>query len=189
MIPPNHSFMLLSIKSMLLSFPNTPNIYNINNKFFNSDKLTQEHIYPRSLMNRKTQNDMHNLFKCDKEINNIRSNYKFTDFNFIKININDFTKINDTYNYVSVKNKLFVPENESKGIIARSIMHMCYTYKYKSNKIIDNDILIDWCLKYPPTEQEINHNNVAFSRQYTRNKFIDLYKKKGYKNIICKCFL
>jgi endonuclease I len=187
MIPCVQTYMLLNVKYIILNSLNTPNIYNIN-KYIDS-KLTQEHIYPKSFLNSKHKNNMHNLFKCNKEINNIRSNYKFTDFKFIKINKNDFTKINNTDNYVSIKHKLFVPEDESKGIIARSIMYMCYEYKYKTNKVIDSNILIDWCLNYPPTEEEINHNNIVFYKQYTRNKFIDLYKKKGYKNIICKCFL
>ena len=100
-------FMLLNVKYIILNSLNTPNIYNINK--YTDNKLTQEHIYPSSFLNSKHKNNMHNLFKCNKEINNIRSNYKFTDFKFIKINKNDFIKINNTDNYsVEINNTDFI---------------------------------------------------------------------------------
>lgn len=138
-------------------------------------------------MNKISYNDMHNIFRCNGEINNYRSNYKYSDFANIDNHYN-FIKIANTDNYIDVKRKLFIPEEESRGIIARAIMYMVYEYKYKYNKVIDNKILIDWCLKYPPSNKEINHNNIVFKKQFKRNKFIDLYCKKNYEKYINNLF-
>jgi endonuclease I len=113
----------------------------------------------------------------------MRSNYKYTgDLT------NSFIRLNDSDSFVNTKEKLFVPDDNSKGIIARAIMHMCYEYKYDYKKIIDYDNLINWCLEYPPTKEEIYHNNIIFQKQKTRNLFIDMYNKKKFKNLIYQYF-
>lgn len=174
---------IFAIRSSIIFSSNNPEIYNvkglsIRNKF--NSKPTLEHIFPKSYMNKISFNDMHNIFKCNGEINNMRSNYKYTD----ERNLKNFTKIYNTDNYISTKDKLFIPEEDSRGIIARTIMYMSYEYKYRYSKVIDTDVLIDWCLSYPPTKHEIHHNNDAFRKQYKRNKFIDLYCKKNYRHYI-----
>ena len=99
-------FNMIAIMKCILSIYN-PLIYNINHNHINNSIYTLEHIFPKSYMNKKTYNDMHNIFKCNKEINNYRSNYKFSDFNYINnINYNDFKKITGTDNYLSIKNKI-----------------------------------------------------------------------------------
>lgn len=175
---------MLSMRNAIIYAMHTPNIYNINN--INCIASTKEHIFPKCYMTKKGFNDMHNLFKADKEINNNRSNYKFVDFNYIDKYPYDFKKISN--NYISHKYKLFIPEEESRGIISRAIMYMTYEYKYKYYKIIDTETLIDWCLKYPPSKEEYYHNEIAFKHQYTRNKFIDIYYKKNYKKYIYSIF-
>lgn len=182
---------IFAIRSSIIFSSNNPEIYNmrgmsIKTKF--NPKPTLEHIFPKCYMNKISHNDMHNIFKCNGEINNMRSNYKYTDERDLW-NLKDFTKIHNTDNYISTKNKLFIPEEESRGIIARTIMYMSYEYKYKYSKVIDTEVLIDWCLTYPPTKHEINHNNDAFRRQYKRNKFIDLYCKRNYRNYIQNLFV
>ena len=177
---------MLTIRNAIIYTSHSPEIYNMKIKSFDTSHSSLEHIFPKCYMNKKGFNDMHNLFRCNKEINNNRSNYKFVDNDYIDKYPNDFKKIYD--NYVSHKYKVFVPEKESRGIISRAIMYMTFEYKYRYNKIIDNDVLIDWCLSHPPTKEEIHHNEMAFKVQYTRNKFIDLYYKKNYKNYISKIF-
>jgi len=182
--------LILTIRSSIIFSSNNPEIYNFNSIIIKSSynpKPTLEHIFPKCYMNKISYNDMHNIFKCHGEINNLRSNYKYTDFENENEHY-DFRKIANTDNYINSKMKLFIPEEASRGIIARTIMYMSYEYKYKYSKVIDTDVLIDWCLSYPPTSQEINHNNVAFKKQYKRNKFIDLYCKKNYKHYIQNLF-
>jgi endonuclease I len=65
---------------------------------------------------------------------------------------------------------------------------MCYEYKYDYKKVIDYKNLIEWCLDYPPTKEEIFHNNYIFQKQKTRNMFIDLYYKKKFKNLLIQYF-
>jgi endonuclease I len=158
------------------------------NNFKITTKPTLEHIFPKCYMDKISYNDMHNIYRCNGEINNMRSNYKYTDFNEFEGDINNFKRIDKTTNFISIKNKLFIPEEESRGIIARTIMYISYEYKYKYSKVIDTENLINWCLNYPPSKKEINHNNDVFKIQYKRNKFIDLYNKKNYKSYIKNLF-
>lgn len=182
---------ILTIRSSIIFSSNNPEIYNLNSINIKSNynpKPTLEHIFPKCYMDKISYNDMHNIFKCNGEINNLRSNYKYTDFENIN-NHDDFKKIANTDNYIDNKRKLFIPEEPSRGIIARSIMYMSYEYKYRYSKVIDTNVLIDWCLNYPPEKTEINHNNIAFRKQFKKNKFIDLYCKKNYKNYIRNIFI
>ena len=167
-----------TLKSILIG-NTTPLIYSN----IQQSKITLEHVFPKCYMYKKHYNDMHNIFKCDPYINNMRSNYKYVD------NYNEtFIQLYDSDNYVNTKGKLFCPDDASKGIIARAIMHMSYEYKYDYKKVIDCDNLIGWCLKYPPTKQEKYHNDIIFQKQKTRNMFIDLYGKKKFKNLIINYF-
>lgn len=176
---------IVSIKSSIIHSSRNPQIYNINLKHLDNNRPSLEHIFPKCYMNKKSFNDLHNIFTCNSVINNNRSNYKFID----KTNSYPLTTfININNNYYSHKLKLFIPEDDSKGIIARSIMYMVYTYKYRYDKVIDTDNLINWCMMYPPTKEEINHNNDVFKKQFKRNKFIDLYQKKNYYNYITRLF-
>jgi endonuclease I len=168
-----------TLKSLIIVGNTTPTIYSA----VKNSRLSLEHIYPKCYMYKKHYNDAHNIFKCDAYINNMRSNYKFVeDYN------NTFVRLYNTDNFVNTKSKLFIPEDGSKGIIARSIMHMCYEYKYDYKKVIDYKNLIGWCLDYPPTKEEIHHNNYIFQHQKTRNMFIDLYHKKKFKNLLVQYF-
>ncbi len=182
---------IFTIRSSIIFSGNNPEIYNVNSILIKSKynpKPTLEHIFPKCYMNKKTYNDMHNIFKCNGEINNLRSNYKYTDFENIDYHLN-FTRIANTNNYIDPKRHLFIPEEESRGIIARSIMYMSYEYKYRYSKVIDTEVLINWCMEYPPCKQEFSHNNIAFRKQFKRNKFIDLYCKKNYYNYIRNLFV
>ncbi len=164
----------------------SPEIYNLNSLKIDNGIMSLEHIFPKCYMNKKSYNDLHNIYKCNNLINNCRSNYKYTDESSLKLY--DFEKIYNTNNYICNKNKLFIPEEASRGIIARSIMYISFEYNYKFNKIIDKDILINWCLNYPPNSQELYHNHIVFLKQYKKNKFIELYHKKNYKSYISKIF-
>jgi endonuclease I len=185
-------FIMILMIGLISSFRNSiinnasPEIYNLNSLKIDNGFMSLEHIFPKCYMNKKSFNDLHNIFKCNNLINNCRSNYKYTDERLL--NIYEFKQLYDTDNFISNKNKLFIPEEASRGIIARSIMYMSFEYNYKFNKVIDSDILIKWCLNYPPNSQELYHNHIVFLKQYKKNKFIDLYYKKNYKSYILKLF-
>jgi hypothetical protein len=178
-------------KHNIISDSNMPILYskiNIDSDNLKNVVYSLEHIYPISFMTNEAKTDMHNLFKTTKYLNNARSNYKFVDHNEYILYPNNtwFTFTNDVNsknwiklendNYVNHKKKLFIPTNESKGIISRSILYITFKYKYKLERIINIDTLISWYLNYPPSNAEKYHNNYVKKIQYTDNKFISSYK-------------
>jgi endonuclease I len=133
-----------------------------------------EHIFPRSHLNRKDHNDMHNTLRTLNNLNVNRSNYKYADEpddekNWIKL---------DFDNYVNHKLKLFVPNKASRGIISRAILYMSKEYEYNPRKIIEKDVLLHWFFTYPPDQSEKHHNDVIKKMQNKNNAFISNYNKK-----------
>ena len=154
------------IKNIILK--NTmPSVYSI------VQTNTIEHIYPICYLSEKHRMDMHNMFKCNKKINNLRSNFKYID------SIDDDNKWKELHNknFLNTKYKKFVPNNNSKGIISRAILYMYLEYNYDFNKIISKKDLMNWFHKYPPSMEEIRHNTEIFKYQNTDNIFISKYDK------------
>ena len=125
--------------------------------------LTAEHIFPQSYTRyyRKANKDMHNIYLTNYYTNNLRSNKKFSHF------------INE-----NISKKIYIPCNYSRGIIARALVYMKYTYPLLNlSKIIDYNIIILWNELYPPTEYEFKKNNIIFKYQGNKNIFIEDYKQ------------
>ena len=187
-----------SIKDNILNDKYMPLLYTNNNKL-NNTLYSIEHIYPISYFKLKNNdiiiNDMHNLIKTTKFINNARSNYKYSDFKeIIYIDNNNFNiiynnisnnnwKLLDNYNYVNHKKKLFIPNNNSKGFIARAILYISFNYNLNYSKIINTDTLIKWNKIYPPNRNEKYHNFIANKIQNKDNIFISKYSKINLKKI------
>jgi hypothetical protein len=148
------------------------NSYKFNSSKFNSSKyyiytkyndLTAEHIFPQSFTKHysKANKDMHNIYLTNYYTNNLRSNYKFADY------VNTNTSKN-----------IYIPCNYSRGIIARALVYMKYTYPLLNlSTIIDYDIIILWNKLYPPTDYEVEKNNIVYNYQGNKNIFIEDYKK------------
>jgi endonuclease I len=157
----------MKININIIKSPSMPSVYS------NCNPNSIEHIFPKSfLINYQQKYDMHNLFKCNIRINQCRSNYKF---------VNEFTKNKewikiDYDNYVNNKEKLFIPNDYSKGIISRAILYMCYKYNINHSKTIDYKNLLLWNTKYPPLDDEIYHNKIVKQIQKSNNVFISNYE-------------
>jgi len=137
--------------------------FNIYTKY---NDLTAEHIFPQSFTKyySKANKDMHNIYLTNYYTNNLRSNYKFADY----VNTNN----------TNISKKIYVPCNYSRGIIARALVYMKYTYPLLNlSSIIDYDIIILWNELYPPTELEFKKNNIIYNYQGNKNIFIEDYKK------------
>lgn len=192
------------IKNTLLYDHKMPSIYT-HKTFKHSDIqknnfLTAEHIFPQSLLiNKKEANDMHNIIKTLNTLNVNRSNYRYHED--ININIkkdkkcargNGYRIDYDNWveleygNYVNHKDKLFIPNNDSKGFISRAILYMCREYNYCHKKIIDTELLKRWFYTYSPSFAEKYHNDVIKRLQNKNNIFISNYNKKnkGIKRIL-----
>jgi len=160
----------------------TPIVYTSNNFSFTLDetnirkRCSIEHVIPQSFLQKCHQYDMHNMVKTDRELNTIRSNYKFVD----TMDKCDEKWIPLKYeNYVNHKKRMFIPNESSRGLISRSILYMITEYDYSIKKVIDKDVLIKWYHKYPPCEKELYHNQIVREIQKTNNIFISSYNKKS----------
>jgi len=146
---------------------NTTNKYNL---------FTPEHIFPQSLLCTKEKNDMHNIIKTIHSLNTNRSNYKYCD------NLNEYDENwNELIynNYVNHKDKLFIPNKDSRGIISRSILYMCHQYNCNYKKVIDKELLSKWFYNYSPSIAEKYHNDMVKQIQQKNNIFISKYNKKN----------
>jgi len=167
------------IKNTILNDSKMPVIY-INKNFAKEDIkntfFSAEHIYPQSLLNIKQSNDMHNIIRTLNTLNLNRSNYKFQD----EYDKNDkHWKELEYNNYVNHKDKIFIPNNDSKGFISRAILYMYREYKCNPKKIIDIEILKKWYYNFPPKHDELYHNMVVKRIQNKNNIFISNYNKKN----------
>ena len=70
--------LITSLRSSIINH-NSPEIYNLNSMKIKDGIMSLEHIFPKCYMNKKSFNDIHNIYKCNNLINNCRSNYKYTD--------------------------------------------------------------------------------------------------------------
>ena len=143
-------------------------LYNeLNNTKLNSytkyNDLTAEHIFPQSFTKHylKANKDMHNIYLTNYYTNNLRSNKKFSQF------------VNE-----NISTKVFIPCNYSRGLIARSLVYMKYTYpSLNLSSVIDYNIIILWNTLYPPNEFEFKKNNIIYTYQGNKNIFIEDSKK------------
>ena len=178
----SHTIRCTNVVRHAIIFDNKmPSIY-VNDNFHVDDKIkkqiySMEHIFPRSHLTLHHSNDMHNVIKTINTLNVNRSNYKFVDTmdndkNWIKL---------DFDNYVNHKKKLFIPNQCSRGFIARAVLYMCNEYNYKPTIVISKDVLLKWFFEHPPTMYEKYHNELVRKLQSKNNIFITNYnKKKAY---------
>lgn len=163
-----------------------------NFKYIKYNSLSAEHIVPQSFL-KKYKNakfDMFNIFLTTNYINSNRSNYKYIDESLllyinidtdIKIVYNNYSVIynltfynyNKSLNYKINKYKYFIPYSYNRGIIARSIAYMKYTYDdIILDNIIDINTLKYWNKMYPPTITEKKLNDLIYQLQGNYNIFI-----------------
>ena len=149
---------------------------------YNRQFVSAEHIYPQCLLDGKQSNDMHNI-KTLNTLNANRSNYKFHEDYDIKSK--NWVEL-ECNNYVNHKDKVFVPNNDSRGFISRAILYMYKEYNCNPQKIIDIEILKKWYYNFSPTIDERYHNDIIKRLQNKNNIFISNYNKKnkGIKKIL-----
>ena len=150
---------------------------------YNRQFISAEHIYPQCLLEGKQSNDMHNIIKTLNTLNANRSNYKFHEDYDIKSK--HWLEL-ECNNYVNHKDKVFVPNNDSRGFISRAILYMYKEYNCNPHKIIDIEILKKWYYNFSPTIEERYHNDIIKRLQNKNNIFISNYNKKnkGIKKIL-----
>jgi endonuclease I len=138
----------------------------------------REHVFPRSLGTPNLGSefagaDAHNLRAIDSQRNNSRSN---------KI----FGSANSSVSSYSINSNSWYPGDEWRGDVARIIMYMYLRYPTQCNPLMVStsnstiapladmpDLFLEWNRLDPPSQFEINRNNVIALNQGNRNPFID----------------
>jgi endonuclease I len=138
-------------------------------------KWVREHVYPRSLGNPNLEYsgpgaDAHHLRAIDHDMNNDRSNKRFS----------------DSSGDSAIMGATFYPGDEWKGDIARMMMYMYVRYGDRceaTNVAIGStsysnfgdmpNIFLEWNTEDPVSQYEKNRNTILQTMQGNRNPFID----------------
>lgn len=160
------------IKDYFLNHINTKYIYTTDNI-----NPSCEHIVPKIIFsnNPDIENDMHNLFITSRYINNYRSSSKFKPINGECIYINSKKVTNKSRLANKIYKNTFEPEDLSKGRVARACAYFFTVYPqyiHLINRVIDIDIMIDWCSSYKPTNDELIKNYCIYKVQKNINPYV-----------------
>lgn len=139
-----------------------------------------EHIVPKSIYNKQTPmvTDMHNIYLSPANINTLRDQLKFNNIETEPYKTIDETGKKNTRHQTHMNkytDECFEPEKYSKGRIARSCAYFFSIYSEYIpfiSKVIDIDVMIDWCTNFKPTKQEIKRSNFVYQIQKNINPFI-----------------
>tara|TARA_Y100000741_G_scaffold293758_1_gene234092 strand:- start:1078 stop:1815 length:738 start_codon:yes stop_codon:yes gene_type:complete len=150
--------------------------------------LTAEHIFPQSFIKeyKNAYLDMHNIYLTNSITNSHRNNYKYIDENiYNKYYKNEKLLTVCKNNFKNTKYKFYIPCINIRGLIARSIAYMKYTYpKLNIHNVISSELIIKWNFLYPPTQLEFERNEIIKSIQGNYNPFISNYNKTKYLIIL-----
>ena len=161
------------------------------------DCVNREHAMPKSWWGgtkNSAYSDAFHLYPTDGYINNQRSNFPYgecagaSDVKRIT-NGNYYGKaITGTSTFSGYSGKVFEPDDEYKGDVARSYFYMAAAYnsllaKNKGEMLAENaypvftdwaiNLLLKWHRLDPVSDKEINRNNYICAWQGNRNPFID----------------
>jgi endonuclease I len=141
-------------------------------------KWVREHVFPRSigtpnLGSEGAGSDAHNLRAIDAQRNNTRGNRLFG-------------AANSSIPSYSISSNSWYPGDEWIGDVARIIMYMYLRYPTQCAAMDVAtggstfaplgdmpDILLQWNSQDPPSDFEMNRNNIIATNQGNRNPFID----------------
>ena len=176
----------------------------------------REHVFPKSWFNETTNvdnystnvypmyTDLHHLFPTDRFANSLRSNYPYGEVGdkITKQSQGGFSKFGRCTDELGYKNgglngRVFEPNDEYKGDLARVYFYMATAYEsYKNEKgqerspknwksdMLTSDVypfftewalkmLLRWAQQDPISEKEIKRNEAIYQIQKNRNPFVD----------------
>ncbi len=121
---------------------------------------------------RKMYTDLHNIAPSIGEVNQARNDYRFGEFypesSEQKYNFHGCKIIIDT------KYRVVEPRDEVKGMIARAHLYMADEYQFNLSEN-QNVMFHHWNKIYPPSEWEIQWNQLIKEIQGNNNTFISNY--------------
>lgn len=136
---------------------------------------TIEHCVPRSHYRKGDEKilgrDMHGLICVPESLNSHRSNYKLVDANCT----HGWKPVGHGVAFRHDGRRLFIPPPRYRGAYARSIGYFVITHPSYANlvhrKVLDLELLVDWCEAYPCTRLEEEVHATIASIQRNKNPF------------------
>lgn len=158
------------------------------------DCFNREHSFPKSWFNdaKPMYSDAFHIYPTDGKVNGQRSNYPYGECSggssvASSGGIDALGKLG-TSTFSGYTGKVFEPDDEYKGDLARTYFYMAAAYNgsiasWSSDMLAKNsypafsswaiDLLLKWHRQDPVSEKEINRNEAIYSYQKNRNPFID----------------
>lgn len=155
-------------------------------------RWTCEHIVPRSLI--QEHNDLHNLLLLPDTLNNARSNFPYI-MGIGNGTVKEVAPCKKAGCHCDmcgsvVSKHFFVPPDQVKGMIARSVLYMKDKYPHHTqlihNRVLHLDTALLWNDIFPATQREIEWDDIIFSIQHDHNHYTQesYFQESSSKNSI-----
>ena len=132
----------------------------------------REHTFPQSKMDggNGAKSDNHIIFASDNKVNGARGNIKMGV-------VSGGSVVNDYFGHATTCRKtsdLFDPNNEARGIVARTTMYAAAMYNYDPTDNFESiATMLRWHLEYPVSSFDLGRNEKVYTNQHNRNPFVD----------------
>lgn len=150
------------------------------------DCYNREHSFPKSWFNDDTPmyTDLFHIYPTDGYVNNRRGNYPYGEVSNPSWTSENGSKLGPC-SYPGYTGTVFEPIDAYKGDLARSYFYMLTRYYDQiatwSSPVLDTSdfspwarkMLLEWALRDPVSQKEINRNDSIYKIQGNRNPFID----------------
>lgn len=158
------------------------------------DCYNREHSFPKSWFNdaKPMYSDAFHLYPTDGKVNGQRSNFPYGECaGGTTLSSNSGVRALGrlgTCTFPGYSGKVFEPDDEYKGDVARSYFYMAAAYNdrisgWNSDMLAHNaypaykswaiDLLLKWHRQDPVSQKELDRNEAIYARQHNRNPFID----------------
>lgn len=144
--------------------------------------VNAEHIVPQSTFKSKTPmvSDLHHLLPASAKLNNVRSNYNFTEVDYSQCKqfcrgmTCSTTKPSDPDSYSCLtNNKKWMPLKLDRGRVARAVLYFYTMYDEYPMSVGELSLFKKWNNLYLPSDYEKLRNDRINTTQGNRNPYID----------------
>ena len=132
----------------------------------------REHTFPQSKLgiSSSSKADNHIVYASDAKVNGTRGNK-------IMGVLTSGDSVQDSYGHSTTcltNSSKFDPNNEARGIVARSTMYAAAMYGYDPEDNFESfATMLSWHLNYPVTSFDQGRNEKVYTNQHNRNPFVD----------------
>lgn len=144
--------------------------------------INAEHTVPQSFFGKQQPmvTDLHHLISAPHELNELRSNYKFNEFDYSKcakfckgLTCSTSTPSNPSEYSCLSSTKEWMPREADRGQVARMVLYFYTMYdNYNINQVGNLKTFLDWNRRYPPSDREKTRNAVINRTQGNANPFV-----------------